>query len=260
MWRIVLIGFVLVMMGAVAMGQNGGRELRADHARVLDLSQAAEARFEAIESAGMAAQLKLDGGTAKSDLTAEELKALKQWEKQLYYKDSGYWDILGGGCSWYCGGGADTIIASSTLKPQGNISYDARHAEDLSYKTVWVEGVPGYGIGEYLLYKFRPATPSITEIIVVNGYVKNEKAYRENSRVKKLKVYLNDQPYAVLNLDDKRSSQHFKIPTPLGRERNDKSPLALPWSLKFQIAEVYKGTKYDDTVITEIYFDGTDVH
>lgn len=34
----------------------------------------------------------------------------------------------------------------------------------------------------------------------------------------------------------------------------------IPWTLKFEIAEVYKGTKYDDVVITEIYFDGIDVH
>jgi len=32
------------------------------------------------------------------------------------------------------------------------------------------------------------------------------------------------------------------------------------WTMKFEIIEVYKGTKYDDTAITEIYFDGIDVH
>jgi len=30
--------------------------------------------------------------------------------------------------------------------------------------------------------------------------------------------------------------------------------------LKFEILEVYKGSKYNDTAITEIYFDGIDVH
>ena len=30
--------------------------------------------------------------------------------------------------------------------------------------------------------------------------------------------------------------------------------------LKFEIIEVYKGLKYNDTAITEIYFDGMDVH
>lgn len=32
------------------------------------------------------------------------------------------------------------------------------------------------------------------------------------------------------------------------------------WKIRFEIMEVYPGDKYDDTVITEIYFDGTDVH
>jgi hypothetical protein len=32
------------------------------------------------------------------------------------------------------------------------------------------------------------------------------------------------------------------------------------WSIKFEILDVYKGLKYDDVVISEIYFDGIDVH
>lgn len=34
----------------------------------------------------------------------------------------------------------------------------------------------------------------------------------------------------------------------------------IPWRLRFEIMEVYKGEKYDNTVITELYFDGIDVH
>ena len=32
------------------------------------------------------------------------------------------------------------------------------------------------------------------------------------------------------------------------------------WHLRFEIMEVYPGTKYEDTVISELYFDGIDVH
>lgn len=32
------------------------------------------------------------------------------------------------------------------------------------------------------------------------------------------------------------------------------------WTLKFEMLEVYPGKKYDDTVISEIYFDGIDVY
>ncbi len=59
------------------------------------------------------------------------------------------WDILGG-CSWYCGGGPESISASSHLRSEGSNSYLPENAHDLSYKNVWVEGVKGYGIGEHI--------------------------------------------------------------------------------------------------------------
>ena len=33
-----------------------------------------------------------------------------------------------------------------------------------------------------------------------------------------------------------------------------------PVICKFEILEVYPGSKHDDTVIAELYFDGIDVH
>lgn len=169
-------------------------------------------------------------------------------------KDS-YWDAIGGACSWYCAGGPSSITASSQLKPQGAVNYKASNAHDLSYRTAWVEGVAGYGIGEYLTYTFKGGDPRITTIIVVNGYVKSGKAFKENSRVKKLKVYKDDKPIAILDLKDIMGEQRFKIGT-LG----DNTPGSPDWKLKFEIMEVYKGDKYDDTALSEIYFDGIDVH
>ncbi len=57
-----------------------------------------------------------------------------------------------------------------------------------------------------------------------------------------------------LDLNDSRNIQEFNF-DPLGRNK-DGTDLVL----RFEILEVYKGTKYDDTAITEIYFDGIDVH
>jgi len=132
----------------------------------------------------------------------------------------------------------------------------------LNYKNAWVEGADGYGIGEYLLYTFGGASPRINEIIVVNGYVKNKTAWENNSRVKKLKVYIDDKPYAILNLKDIIGSQSYKV-EPIGNsDRKDWNVLKTKpdWTLKFEILDVYKGLKYDDVVISEIYFDGLDVH
>ncbi|MBQ3875587.1 MAG: hypothetical protein II728_09435 [Bacteroidaceae bacterium] len=70
--------------------------------------------------------------------------------------------------------------------------------------------------------------------------------------MKKLKVYVNNKPYAFLNLEDSRSEQTFNI-APLTDKKKQ-------WTMKFEIVEVYKGEKYDDTALSEIYFDGMDVH
>jgi Hom_end-associated Hint./Nicotine adenine dinucleotide glycohydrolase (NADase). len=199
-------------------------------------------------------------------LTTENKKFFEQinymYESEV---EQGYYDAIGGGCSWYCGGGPDSISASSYLKSTNTaINYLPENIHDLSFKTAWVEGVKGYGIGEYIVYHFNQTAPRITKIIIANGYVKSEKAYRENSRVKKLKLYLDDKPFAILNLEDSRREQTFEF-EPIGRKRPinvdwkelDKLP---KWTLKFEILEIYQGEKYDDVAISEIYFDGIDVH
>lgn len=176
-----------------------------------------------------------------------------------------YWDVIGAACSWYCGGGPYAVTASSQLESQGAVNYKASNAHDLNYRTAWVEGVEGYGIGEYLTYKFKGGSPRITTIIVVNGYVKSQKAFKENSRVKKLKVYKDNKPIAILNLKDIMGEQRFEIGTigdsvpdiPIWNQKKVNYP---DWKLKFEIMEVYKGDKYDDTALSEIYFDGIDVH
>ena len=172
------------------------------------------------------------------------------------------WDIVGIGCSWYCGGGPDNVSASSSLNGQEPGAYAAGNAHDLSYQTAWAEGAAGQGIGEYLEYNFSGESPRITKIIVVNGYVKNPSVWQANSRVKKLKVYYKDKPVAILMLEDVRAEQSFEV-TPLGTsDRKDFTKMTLlpHWQLKFEILEVYPGDKYQDTVISEIYFDGLDVH
>lgn len=174
----------------------------------------------------------------------------------------GYYEIIGVGCSWYCGGGQDTQTATSELASFKEINYSASNAHDLNYKTAWIEGVPGYGIGESLTYHFPPENPRITKIIVVNGYVKSKNSWAENSRVKTLKMYLNDKPFAILNLEDTRQEQEFEF-DPIGNgDRTDWKKLKSlpPWTIKFEIIDVYKGDKFADTAITEIYFDGIDVH
>ena len=182
--------------------------------------------------------------------TASEQKELNILLEKYGEVVENAWDIIDGGCSWYCGGGNYKIKASSSLGD----SYKAEFANDLSYKTAWVEGKKDEGIGEYLEYYFKNDSPRITEIIISNGYMKSEETWKNNNRVKKLKLYVNGVPFGILNLKDSRTDQYFEMGT-LGHNKNGTDLI-----LKFEILEVYKGSKYNDTAITEIYFDGIDVH
>ncbi len=164
------------------------------------------------------------------------------------------WEIIDGGCSWYCGGGNYKVSASSELIIQNKNKYEAKLANDLSYKTAWVEGKKDSGIGEYIEYFFKNKSPRITSIIISNGYMKSDDTWKNNNRVKALKLYVNGNVFGILNLTDTKTDQAFDIGT---LEHNkDGSDLVL----KFEILDVYKGDKYNDTAITEIYFDGIDVH
>ncbi len=65
---------------------------------------------------------------------------------------------------------------------------------------------------------------------------------------------MNGKPFDILNLEDSKSDQTFDLGT-FGHNKNGTDLV-----LKFEILEVYKGEKFNDTAITEIYFDGIDVH
>jgi hypothetical protein len=156
------------------------------------------------------------------------------------------------GCSWYCGGGPDSIMASSELKPNGKLDYKPDNSHDFSLRTAWVEGASGNGIGQSLTYRFQKLSPPVTEVLIYNGYMKSEQAWKDNARVKELKLYVNNKPYAIFNLKDTTALQVFKIGSHQGKNGD--------LYLKFEIVDVYKGDKYDDVAISEIEFNGTGVH
>lgn len=164
-----------------------------------------------------------------------------------------YDDLYSEKCSWYCGGEVKSVTASSCLQPIKSFKYEGENAHDFNHESVWA--TKGKGIGESLTYTFEGKCPRITTVKILNGHVKSESVWRANSRVKKLRMYYNGKPYAILALQDSRTLQCFDVGT-LGYHDFDKSD----WTLKFEILEVYPGSKHEDTVIAELYFDGIDVH
>jgi hypothetical protein len=162
------------------------------------------------------------------------------------------------GCSWYCGGFVSGFNSSSTLPTYKDIIYSANKAHDFDITTAWIEGKTDYGVGEFLEYSFDMTTAGehqlgITKIILANGYKKTKKTWEENSRVKKLKMYVDNKPFGQLELLDSFEFQTI-----------DLGKIMLPqqkvMKFKFEIVEIYPGTKYKDTAISELLFEGVGVH
>jgi hypothetical protein len=72
------------------------------------------------------------------------------------------------------------VWASSTLPPQGSVTYEAANAFDGDRTTAWVEGAEGLGDGEALHVRFdRPVT--VEALTLVPGYTKNPHTFTANA-------------------------------------------------------------------------------
>lgn len=239
---------ISIISNALAQSENL-KVIKATQGGTIDVSDAAYERYQQWS--------KILKEKIRDVSFYEDYQKLNPAEKKLYNEFSDrahFWSIETIGCSWYCGGGPSGIKTSSALASQKDNTYIATNAFDDDLSTAWVEGVKGYGIGEYIEFYFRALSPRVTTIEIYNGYYKSEKTWADNSRVKKFKLYVNDRPYAILELQDVKAVQRFEI-EPMQSKIPDKDLV-----LKFEIMEVYKGNKWDDVAISEIGFDGLDVH
>lgn len=136
----------------------------------------------------------------------------------------------------------DRVTASSTLPASKNNTYFPSNAVDVNSNTAWVEGAPDAGIGEWISFENNVAK-EISYIQIKNGYTKNEEVFWANNRLKKIRIeFSNDDPIIVILKD--------------GYERGNNVYLnktVKTTSLKITILDVYKGQKYDDTCISEIW-------
>lgn len=159
--------------------------------------------------------------------------------------------------------------------------YEWKNLVDQDETTAWVEGAAGDGIGEYFLstisnineygistsFNYRRKRKINIHLNLINGYCKNESLFKKNNRVKKAKITIYDiplnagvdtmfvdgEPIIILNdiieLDDSMDSQEFIFETRLANTNSYCTPVVL---LKFEILDIYKGSDYDDTAISEI--------
>ena len=169
----------------------------------------------------------------------------------------GYDERLALGCSVWCG--CDRYVcevkASSVLAPQGKTSYDASHLAIDDRENIWAEGVDGYGIGESIEIKQMylgtgHAELTLYSMCIVNGNAKSATKWQENSRVKSMKLYYECEYLGDIELEDTIKPQYIDL-SPL----NIKVGNGFDAHFRFEITDVYKGSKYDDTCLTGIIID-----
>lgn len=105
---------------------------------------------------------------------------------------------------------------------------------------VWCEGVTGYGIGETVSIHFKPAV-RVQEFTLRNGNPKTPDAYKNNSRVKQLRIHTSDGFATVVTVPDKPDDHVIRLPR-----------AAKPQWVRFSIVDVYPGARGADTCIAGI--------
>jgi hypothetical protein len=147
------------------------------------------------------------------------------------------------------------ISASSELEDE-NGRYSVKNIIDERPETAWVEGKKDSGIGEYITINITPCSEidkyygkkglyKIKKIGIISGYAKNNTTFKQNNRIKKFRLKydngLTKSRYVKYTLKDTMAMQYIEFKKPVFMNK-----------LKLQILEVYKGSKYDDTCISEI--------
>ncbi|HVF71546.1 MAG TPA: hypothetical protein VM940_08050 [Chthoniobacterales bacterium] len=135
--------------------------------------------------------------------------------------------------------------ASSTLKPNGDRTYDVDNIKVKYSDKTWAEGVDGDGIGESITLKVRRSLP-LHAIMIMPGYFsrENQALWGKNNRVAELEVTLNDEHTFSAKIPDEKLSADYPIPV-----RNYAKPVN---TVKLTIKGVHKGTSARDTCISAL--------
>lgn len=142
--------------------------------------------------------------------------------------------------------------ASSYLDPVGGNGYHPNNVTGNNKMAAWAEGKEGTGIGEFIELHQMYMGPgadvlTFTRFCIVNGYAKNEDIWEKNARVKELKVYYGDAYMGTIHLKDCIEPQYIDVSALNMCVSNGREAV-----FRFEIADVYPGTKYEDTCITGI--------
>lgn len=132
-----------------------------------------------------------------------------------------------------------SVTATSELSERGMV-HSAKRICDGKLENAWVEGVSGQGIGEGVIFVFD-GSYSFSGVKINAGYQKTKELYYKNSRPQKVKITFSDNSSITVKLKD-----HF------GAQKIDFKNRVVADRVTVTIESVYKGNKYEDTVISEL--------
>ncbi len=136
---------------------------------------------------------------------------------------------------------------SSYIKDSSKIDYSCKMAFDGKEKTAWcVKGYKNQWMklfieeSQYVQYQ---GMMNVYRIIISNGLTHNKKLYYMNNRIKKIRVDFSEGQTNFLKFKDGVFHPHvFRV------------NIKAKW-IKLTILEVYKGSKFNDTCINEMWLE-----
>ena len=150
------------------------------------------------------------------------------------------------------------VGATSELK-EGKTVYSRENLRDGDYSTAWVEASSDFGSKDKLYIevignpeKWRSEDyKRVSHLYILNGFRKNEKTYYENNRLKKIRIVSKGKSYGEFTFPDRPYKQINDFNFAYEAELLDFKSV-IPSEFYIEILEVYPGTKYNDTCISEI--------
>ena len=136
------------------------------------------------------------------------------------------------------------VCVSSVLPPQGKSSYGPDHLTGTS-DGAWCECAPGSGANQSVTFHQKPAN-TVGAVTITNGYAKNEKAFRDNGRVKRARIETSGGYKSEVTLRDERRPQEIKL-----------KPARVEW-IRLTILDVYPGSGKDQDTCLSMFSPGLD--
>lgn len=133
--------------------------------------------------------------------------------------------------------------ASSALSPQGGNTYGPGNALDSNMKTAWNEGASGPGNGEWMRLHF-PAPVVPTRLEIANGYQKDQRRFRGNGRVRRLRIEPGGEASPPLTVELKDALGYQSVDLPADYPATSEIILT--------IISVYPGDTWEDTALSGI--------